>query len=115
VGPRGRSSTALTAHHPSYANLYSCRRRTRCDSHADQSPHHGVITITGIGDHLRPEWPITITGTRNEKNVRGYLATQFGLRVNPYADAKIIVDFLGGRAPYECALAIAGTNGLAPG
>jgi hypothetical protein len=23
-----------------------------------------VITITGIGDHLRPEWPITITGTR---------------------------------------------------
>src|SRR5438874_13383960 len=27
-------------------------------------PHHGVITITGIGDHLRPEWPITITGTR---------------------------------------------------
>jgi len=25
----------------------------------------GVITITGIGDHLRPEWPITITGTRS--------------------------------------------------
>src|ERR1700737_2615205 len=24
----------------------------------------GVITITGIGDHLRPEWPITITGMR---------------------------------------------------
>jgi hypothetical protein len=24
-----------------------------------------VITITGIGDHLRPEWPITITGMRN--------------------------------------------------
>jgi hypothetical protein len=24
----------------------------------------GVITITGIGDHLRPEWPITITGIR---------------------------------------------------
>jgi hypothetical protein len=23
-----------------------------------------VITITGIGDHLRPEWPITITGIR---------------------------------------------------
>jgi hypothetical protein len=23
-----------------------------------------VITITGIGDHLRPEWPITITGMR---------------------------------------------------
>jgi len=26
----------------------------------------GVITITGIGDHLRPEWPITITGMRNQ-------------------------------------------------
>jgi hypothetical protein len=26
-----------------------------------------VITITGIGDHLRPEWPITITGTRNRE------------------------------------------------
>jgi hypothetical protein len=25
-----------------------------------------VITITGIGDHLRPEWPITITGTRTQ-------------------------------------------------
>jgi len=25
----------------------------------------GVITITGTGDHLRPEWPITITGMRN--------------------------------------------------
>jgi hypothetical protein len=25
----------------------------------------GVITITGIGDHLRPEWPITITGMRS--------------------------------------------------
>jgi exodeoxyribonuclease V alpha subunit len=23
-----------------------------------------VITITGISDHLRPEWPITITGMR---------------------------------------------------
>jgi hypothetical protein len=23
-----------------------------------------VITITGIGDHLPPEWPITITGIR---------------------------------------------------
>jgi hypothetical protein len=24
-----------------------------------------VITITGIGDHFRPEWPITITGMRS--------------------------------------------------
>jgi hypothetical protein len=31
-----------------------------------------------------------------EKCVRGYLATQFGLTVHPYADARIIADFLGG-------------------
>jgi hypothetical protein len=24
-----------------------------------------MITITGIGDHLRPEWPITFTGIRS--------------------------------------------------
>jgi hypothetical protein len=28
-------------------------------------PVISVITITGIGDHLRPEWPITITGMRS--------------------------------------------------
>lgn len=50
-----------------------------------------------------------------EKNVRGFLATQFGLSVHPYADAKIIVDFLGGQAPYQCALAIARNNGLRRG
>ncbi|HVD84835.1 MAG TPA: hypothetical protein VNC42_11465, partial [Bradyrhizobium sp.] len=26
-----------------------------------------MITITGIGDHLRPEWPITITGIRTQR------------------------------------------------
>jgi hypothetical protein len=25
------------------------------------------ITITGIGDHHRPEWPITFTGIRNNR------------------------------------------------
>ena len=50
-----------------------------------------------------------------EKKLRGFLATQFGLSVHPYADAKIIVDFLGGGAPYQCALAITRNNGLAPG
>ena len=30
-----------------------------------------MITITGIGDHLRPEWPITITGTRKLSRVVG--------------------------------------------
>jgi hypothetical protein len=28
------------------------------------APVISVITITGIGDHLRPEWPITFTGMR---------------------------------------------------
>jgi hypothetical protein len=28
-----------------------------------------VITITGIGDQLRPEWPITFTGMRIQGNV----------------------------------------------
>jgi hypothetical protein len=50
-----------------------------------------------------------------EKKVRGLLATQFGLSVHPYADAKITADFLGGRAAYQCALAIARNNGFAPG
>jgi hypothetical protein len=45
-----------------------------------------------------------------EKTVRGYLAAQFGLNV----DARIIADFLGGLAPYQCALAIARGHGLAP-
>ena len=49
-----------------FCNLYSCRRRRSLrPSRRPNRPRHGVITITGIGDHLRPEWPITITGTRN--------------------------------------------------
>jgi hypothetical protein len=31
--------------------------------------------ITGIGDHLRPEWPITITGMRREAARRLVFAT----------------------------------------
>jgi hypothetical protein len=27
---------------------------------------NSVITITGIGDHLQPEWLITFTGIRNK-------------------------------------------------
>jgi hypothetical protein len=30
--------------------------------------------ITGIGDHLRPEWPITITGMRNVGHARLLIA-----------------------------------------
>src|SRR6266436_7871323 len=56
----------LDRHHPSYATCIRVDGADRRDPHADPNrPRHGVITITGIGDHLRLEWPITITGTRN--------------------------------------------------
>jgi hypothetical protein len=55
------------------------------------------------------------TYSNYEKCGRGYLATQFGLTVHPYADARIIADFLSGLAPYHCAIAIARGHGLAPG
>ena len=55
----------LDRHHPSYATCIRVDSANRCDPHADPIGRvRGVITITGIGDHLRPEWPITITGTR---------------------------------------------------
>ncbi|MEA2961075.1 MAG: exodeoxyribonuclease alpha subunit, partial [Alphaproteobacteria bacterium] len=55
----------LDRHHPSYATCIRVDGENRCDPHADPIGRvRGVITITGIGDHLRPEWPITITGMR---------------------------------------------------
>jgi hypothetical protein len=33
-------------------------------------PHDDVITITGMGDRLRPEWPNTITGMRSQDGFR---------------------------------------------
>src|SRR6267142_4669312 len=57
----------LDRHHPSYATCIRVDGADRCDPHADPNrPRHGVITITGIGDHLRLEWPIKITGTRSQ-------------------------------------------------
>lgn len=50
-----------------------------------------------------------------EKNVRGFLATQFGISVHPYADAKIIVDFLGGRSPTSAPWRSPGTTDLRRG
>jgi hypothetical protein len=32
-------------------------------------PVIGLITITGFGDHLRPEWPITFTGMRTNRSL----------------------------------------------
>jgi len=40
------------------------RRSSLRPSRRPCRPRHGVITISGISDHLRPEWPITITGIR---------------------------------------------------
>src|SRR5438045_6720053 len=55
----------LDLHHPSYATCIRVDSANRCDPHADPIGRvRSVITITGIGDHLRPEWPITITGIR---------------------------------------------------
>src|SRR5437868_6471140 len=55
----------LDWHHPFYATCIRVDGAARGDpSRRPNRPHHGVITISGIGDHLRPEWPITITGTR---------------------------------------------------
>src|SRR5689334_2959522 len=55
----------INRHPPSYATYIRVDGENRCDPHADPIGRvRGVITITGIGDHLRPEWPITITGIR---------------------------------------------------
>jgi hypothetical protein len=42
----------------------SAARRAPTITPGEIAPMISVITITGIGDHLRPEWPITITGMR---------------------------------------------------
>ena len=53
----------LDRHHPFYATCIRVDGANRCDPHADPIGRvRGVITITGLGDHLRPERPITITG-----------------------------------------------------
>jgi hypothetical protein len=44
----------------------------RRDPHAGLLPPViSVITITGIGDHLQPEWLITFTGMRTSAPFRG--------------------------------------------
>jgi hypothetical protein len=50
-----------------------------------------VITITGISDHLRLEWPITITGMRTQealrlKSARGDLHTSVAMGYTRGAD-----------------------------
>src|SRR3974377_1036331 len=56
---------SLDWHHLSYATCIRGRRRTSPPpSRRPNRPRHGLITITGMGDHLQLEWPITITGMR---------------------------------------------------
>ena len=45
--------------------VFGRRRRSPRPSRRPPGPLDGVITITGIGDHFRLEWPITITGMRS--------------------------------------------------
>lgn len=50
--------------HATYAYVGGVERR---DHHAGLLPPViSVITITGIGDHLQPEWLITFTGMRSQ-------------------------------------------------
>ena len=54
--------------HATYAYVGGVERR---DPHAGLlSPVISVITITGIGDHLQPEWLITFTGMRSRGRCR---------------------------------------------
>jgi hypothetical protein len=51
--------------HATYAYVGGVERR---DRHAGLLPPViSVITITGIGDHLQPEWLITFTGMRSDR------------------------------------------------
>ena len=52
--------------HHAHATYAYVGGAARCDHHAGLLlPVISVITITGIGDHLQPEWLITFTGMRN--------------------------------------------------
>src|ERR1700754_189151 len=53
----------LDRHQRFYATCTRVDGTDRRHPHADTNRRRGcVITIAGIGDHLRPEWLITITG-----------------------------------------------------
>ena len=79
----------LDRHHPSYATCIRVDGANRCDPHADPIGRvRGVITITGIGDHLRPEWPITITGTRSRNGLFDVHQAKRPILVEIFTDAQ---------------------------
>jgi len=47
-----------------------------------------VITITGIRDHLRPEWLITITGMRTAAAAIHHLSVQLGDLTRTHGDGQ---------------------------
>ena len=48
----------------------------------------GVIMITGIGDQLWPEWPITFTGMRIQGGLRASVHAHAAGEVAPRADGR---------------------------
>ena len=63
--------------HATYTYVGGVERRGH---HAGLSPPViSVITITGIGDHLQPEWLITFTGIRTWVNEQLAVADAIGL------------------------------------
>lgn len=52
--------------------LMSATQRAVTITPGELTPMNRVITITGIGDQLRPEWPITFTGMRSNRFVQRF-------------------------------------------
>ena len=60
----GTIPTALTAHTVVMQLQHEPAALLPAPSSRSAAQRVEMITITGIGDHLRPEWPITFTGIR---------------------------------------------------
>jgi len=62
----GTIRSRLDRRHRAHATYAYVGGAARCHHHAGLLlPVISVITITGIGDHLQPEWLITFTGMRS--------------------------------------------------
>jgi hypothetical protein len=58
-------------------------------------PHDDVITITGMGDHFRPEWPNTITGVRSQDGFRDKSSKQkLQLHRGPLENAEFLASWI---------------------
>ena len=71
----------ILGHQPFYATCLRSTAQIAATLTPAPGPLDGVITITGIGDHLRLEWPITITGMRKRAAAMGSSSSNsMGLR-----------------------------------